>query len=486
MGPRLLALAIALAAIIVTLILVDDGDSGPRPSATGSTLEATIADANGDGILEPEPGEPLIDRSELAPASARVRTIASFAQVADAHLRDEESPARVPGLDRLSPDLNSTFRPQEALSPQVLTAAVRSINSFKPEAVLETGDLIDSTQRNELDQALSVLGGGRVDPNSGARGYDGVQSLSNPDPLIYRPDLDAPRHPGLLDQAQREFSSPGLAAPWYPLLGNHDLLVQGEVPPTPLLDRLAVGGRELVQLDPNLKLPKNAGFDPAVVNRFLAHGLPGKTRAIPRDPGRKHLTDAEVVDRLRRASSAGGSGPRLDYSFDVGPKLRMIALDVVRRRGGSDGNVTFGQLAWLKRQLSRAGARYVIVLSHEPLAASNHGNAALALLDQAPQVIAAISGHTHRNSIEPRRSPGGGYWLIATASLTDFPQQTRAFRLEQTENGIALETWMLDTEPSPLTDTARQLAYLDAGGGRPQGDAGSKRDRNVRLFLRRP
>ena len=42
---------------------------------------------------------------------------------------------------------------------------------------------------------------------------------------------------------------------------------------------------------------------------------------------------------------------------------------------------------------------------------------------------------------------------------------------------------MLDTAPDPLADTARELAYLDAQGGRPQREAGTAEDRNARLSL---
>ena len=46
---------------------------------------------------------------------------------------------------------------------------------------------------------------------------------------------------------------------------------------------------------------------------------------------------------------------------------------------------------------------------------------------------------------------------------------------------MAIETWMLDGASSELADIARQLSYLDAQGGRPQGNAGEPADRNARL-----
>jgi hypothetical protein len=123
----------------------------------------------------------------------------------------------------------------------------------------------------------------------------------------------------------------------------------------------------------------------------------------------------------------------------------------------------------------------VIVVSHQPLASSEGGEQLLALLDQHPRVIAALSGHTHRNQIEPR----GHYWLITTASLIDYPQQSRALRIVATTGGgVALQTWMLDhAGPGALGPISRQLAYLDAQGGRPQGFAGGRLDRNVTLYL---
>ena len=111
----------------------------------------------------------------------------------------------------------------------MLAATVASINARGPSAgVLVTGDLIDSAQRNELDWALALLAGGTSRPDSGAAAAtQGVQAASNPDPLYYRPDVDAPRHPELLaSRARAGALGRACEAPWWPVLGNHDILVR--------------------------------------------------------------------------------------------------------------------------------------------------------------------------------------------------------------------------------------------------------------------
>jgi 3',5'-cyclic AMP phosphodiesterase CpdA len=85
----------------------------------------------------------------------------------------------------------------------VLAAAVRAADAAHPDAVVEGGDLADNDQLDELTWATTMLNGGRVRPDSGALGYEGVQASGDPDPFFYRPDVDAPRHPGLLARAQR-------------------------------------------------------------------------------------------------------------------------------------------------------------------------------------------------------------------------------------------------------------------------------------------
>ena len=455
------------AALIALLVLAGCGDDGGSAApAPGSTLRATLVDADGDGFLEGGPGEPLIRRGEPARAG---RTLATFGQLTDTHVRDEESPARVTFLDRVGPPFTSTFRPQEAFSAHVLDAAVRALNREHPQAVFVTGDITDNAQRNELALALALLRGEEARPDSGVRGYDGVQSPDTADPFYYRPDHDAPRHPGVLTRAQRPFRAAGLDAPWYALVGNHDVLAQGEVPVTPQINAYAAGERLISDLDPEFVrfIPRDEAVARQAVSDLLSGFIALDSIEVPADSERQMVAPGEAEQRLGQ-----GAG------VDLGPDVRAILIDTVNREGTSRGRVTPAQIEALRTQLAQAADRWVLVLSHNAL-----GEEALAVLDQHPRVAAVISGNSHRNEIEPR----GRYWRISTSSLADFPQQSRMFRLrEATGGGVMLETWMVDHDGRGLAGVSRELAFLDAQGGRPQRFVGARRDRNARLFVPAP
>ncbi|HLM49912.1 MAG TPA: hypothetical protein VK279_05135, partial [Solirubrobacteraceae bacterium] len=295
-APRARGAALVAAGLATAALLgggACGGAAGPRdepPAAGGSTLRATWIDPGGDGFLQRGRGRPMVQRTELGPRAPATGELARLAVFTDVHVRDEESPARPAVLDRAGGRFRSTFRPQEALSPQVFDAAVRAVDAERPGAALLLGDLIDNAQANELDQALAVLRGGRVRPDSGAPGYEGVQRADDPDPLFYRPDVDAPRHPGLVDAAQHPFRAAGLTAPWYATLGNHDALVQGEFARTARTEAMAVGDRRLVALEPALRRRlRGRSVTSRRIDRVLAGGLPGRTTRVSPDPGRRQL-----------------------------------------------------------------------------------------------------------------------------------------------------------------------------------------------------
>ena len=263
------------------------------------------------------------------------------------------------------------------------------------------------------------------------------------------------------------------------MAGNHDLLVAGELARTERTAAVAVGDRVLVAPDPSLRVGRTEDeLSADTIDRLLRDGLPGRTERTAPDQARRELSPAEAVAGLRP-----GTGSRLDYTFDLGSRVRGIVLDVVQRTKGAGGVVTPAESAFLRRELRRTGDRWVLVFTHAALDRIDGGEDLLAQLDGDPRVLAAIAGDTHRNRIVPRRTAAGGFWMVTTSALADFPQQARMLRIRETVGGgAALETWMLDTAPGRLPDTARALAYLDAQGGRPDRDAGRPADRNVRLF----
>jgi hypothetical protein len=439
----------------------------------------------------------LLDRTDLASASAVAKTLVVFAQISDAHVTDEESPLRVEVVDPLGGRVSSAFRPQESLTTQVLAATEVSVNALKPAFVLESGDLIDNAQRNELSWAVAVLRGGQVRPDSGSSGYLGVQSAFATDPLLYRPDVDAPRHPGLLAEAQHRFVAPGLRAPWFPLVSNHDILVQGVVRADARLRAIAVGSSKLTApSSAALALARSRGIDRRAIVKLLESGQAGRSIRVQPDPARSPMSPAESV---RRIAAAAGLDPHegllgsglLTYARSVAPGVELIALDTADRAGGSRGILPRREVAWLAAELRAHVGQHLLIASPTPLEDTRGGGAAFALLDRTPGVVAVLAGDTHRSLITPRRTPSGGYWLVRAPSLADYPQQARAFRLVQLQDGrVALETWMLDHAGDArlpgylgLAGISRDLAFLDFQGGRPRMLTGTRSDRNARLYL---
>ena len=155
--------------------------------------------------------------------------------------------------------------------------------------------------------------------------------------------------------------------------------------------------------------------------------------------------------------------------------MRAILVDTVNRDGTSQARVTPGADRLAAHQLAEAGDRWIVVFSHNPLTPTRR------------------SPRSTRTRASSRRSPAtrtrtastqhGRYWRISTSSLADFPQQARMFRLRETSRGVALETWMVDHDGKGLAGVSRELAYLDAQGGRPQHFAGAREDRNARLYV---
>lgn len=513
-----------------------------------TTLDSTII-VDDDGDLVTGPGEPYVVRTELAQAQAgregRRRSILVFHHLSDFRIVDEESPLRREWADECSPPLDVTsFRPQETLSVQAAAALIVAANAVSTSPLTQrpvdlafhTGNATNNAHYNELRWFLDLMDGKPVYPDSGAIGYQGVQSES-----------PAPAYEDLLETAQRPFTPRGLAFPWFAVIGNRDVLVEGSTVADERAERFAAGAQKLMRMGPDV-------LDEAC----LAGGTPGSPapasvfndpetiiRGVGSDGNRRILTASDwMAEHFASASVPGPPGHGLlqdsvaagmgYYVHQEGP-VAFIVLDTVNRAGSADGGLGEAQFQWLEAQLVALSSEYfdeagsvvatgnadrlIVVVSHHPtermLAPFQEEGARLFVgddleskLHRFPNVLLHITGHTRQQSItakpDPREGGLGGYWQVTTGGSLDMAMQGRLLEIVDNEDGtLSIFSTVYDSsaplrpgdaeDPTPedsldqslLAGIARQVAFGDthadpaAGGLQPS-------DRNAELIVPAP
>jgi 3',5'-cyclic AMP phosphodiesterase CpdA len=421
-------------------------------------------------------------------STRKAERVALIAHLTDLHVTDAQSPARFEFVNREARDprfreLLTMQRPQETLNSHAIAAMVRAINLIDGlDLVAMTGDGIDNTQRNELVNMCALLEGGTVTPDSGAPGYDGVQSVDWPGDLFWKPDgrpdgdmfqrdLGFPRRPGLLEEAMEPFESEGLRVPWLRCWGNHEQVCQGVGVVTPALAEAMAGSRKPVEMPPGLDPDRAVEIFTLHPERFLA----GASRAVPADPARRPIQRSDLL-------------PSSYYVHDAGA-VRYVTLDTVCDAGGADGSIDAAQLGWLEERLDEAGDRYVVILSHHGYdtlsnpRGERRAEELLVLLRRHRNVVLWLNGHTHANRIAPR----GSFWELTTSALVDWPCQARLVDIHRVDAGhLAITCTMLDHDGEGLAGRHRELAGNVPLNGFDSWRPGLAADRNAVLLLPDP
>lgn len=416
--------------------------------------------------------EDLTTAGELEGAKRVMR----FVHVTDLQLIDDDAPTpmRVGVFDEVFAATISGGgeRPQEEYADEIMHSLVDVINAHHEidplDFAIHTGDNIDNALENELMRYIDLVEGTHTTqgPVSGFSCQPDGQSESTEDGSNDVTDscTSLPEHvvPHLR----------GLASdlPWYSLYGNHDGLIQGNVPVEPSFQEFAnefgryfLRGNEYVDMHFN-DGDSCAGGSPE--DDFgHGYGFADETRRCDENvendayyafdhQGIRFIILDTVNDEVHQSNeNTGGTAPdESTTGYDTASGLSEGAIDNV-------------QWEWLQAELDAATDQPVILSAHHTITAfySDYfdpacdpgGNGCAEdglreagfrgrddmkqLIGSYPNIVAFIGGHTHRHAVAAEI--GGlygdhpGYWNIETSGMLDLPQESRIVEMWLTEDG---------------------------------------------------
>lgn len=452
-------------------------------------------------------GGPLqhVVRQDLAPAytgAPNVTRLLRYFSISDIHIADKESPAQPLYIGWNAPygpesnGLSSAYSPILLSTPQVLDAAIQTINalhnSLPFDFGLSLGDACNNTQYNELRWFIDTIDGKVITPSSGA--HRGASSID-----YQRPFLAGGLEPSL---------------PWYQVLGNHDQFWLGSAFEDEKTRKAHVSDT-ILNMEDNTNPAADAvdgyGAYMGVINGATPYGdlwgagpvadfhTPPKVVA---DSNRHTLATTESTtinwmteffNTTTKPLGHGFSQHNLKsgmacYSFV--PKseipIKIIVLDDTVK-GPGQANYAAGALddaryQWLVDELNagQAANQLMIIAAHVPILPQNSltdttpfpmwpgpeytDDYVLNTLHQYPNLILWMAGHRHVNVVTPQPDPHGdptlGFWEVETCSLRDHPQQFRTFDIRRNaDNTVSIIITNVDPAVVPDSPAYKSRGY---------------------------
>jgi metallophosphoesterase (TIGR03768 family) len=441
----------------------------------------------GYGTWHYGPGVPCQKRIDIMPSGynyasvTKASTLLHFFTITDIHITDKESPCQAIFFAPLAgPYGISLYSPLMLYTTQVLDATVKTINDLHKQNPfdlgLALGDMVNSSQYNELRWFIDIMDGKTITPSSGVQ------------------------KPGINNHYQDAFKAVGLdpSIPWYATLGNHDHFWLGSKPINTRVQNAYIGD-SILQLG-NIFTDANAmnenTFSMGTIDgstqygTIIGSGVVASMGTIPTvspDPSRHALTIPDWINQFSTTTSnpVGHGFIQSDptnvlgacYSFV--PKsnvpLKIIVLDDTQDASEAPyeegiyghGELTTDRYNWLMAQL-QAGQdanQLMIISAHEPIGVVAQGTPMdwkpvlpgysseknlITQLKSFPNLILWVSGHRHLNNVTAFPStdpthPENSFWEVETKSLREFPEQFRTFDIvRNSDNTISIITTNVD------------------------------------------
>lgn len=195
------------------------GDPASESEFVHATDRSPMESYEDLGELKEGAAIPRLLRNNLGIESSRSHAASVFyaLHASDVQVVDEKSPGITPtndfGLDGLV--LQGSYRPHSPYLPHMANVLVHTANMLAKRSrpydlAIHTGDAIENAQKNELQMFFTLFNGGTVYPDSGD-----IMDLI----------------PGPHNDPNDVFIAVGLQnTPWYSVIGNHDVLGQGNFP----------------------------------------------------------------------------------------------------------------------------------------------------------------------------------------------------------------------------------------------------------------
>jgi len=449
------------------------------------------------------PGLPYQKRLDLMPSgydyasATKAATLLRFFTITDIHITDKESPAQAIFFAPLAGEFGiSVYAPFMLYTTHVFNAMVQTINKLNTQDPIDfglaLGDMVNSSQYNEIRWFIDILDGKNINPDSGTK--------------------DDPA-PGSNNDYQDEFVATGLdhSIPWYATIGNHDHFWMGS---KPVNDRVreALISENILQVGnifSDVNAMEKSNYSTGTLDGSTLYGTiigsgvvaqMGTIPKIPADPKRHAVSTSELINEFSNTTTLPvGHGFIQDdpnnvfgacYSFE--PKsdlpLKVIVLDDTEDETDLPGpsliygygSLANGRTEWLINQL-KAGqdeGKLMIIAAHIPIGVatdtpvgwydSDDEKALIAELKKYPNLILWVSGHRHLNTVTAFKSsdashPENSFWEVETKSLREFPQQFRTFDLvRNSDNTISIFTTNVDPEMKDGSFAAISRSYAIA------------------------